>query len=66
MGSVEQFPAAASRRSPRLMDRVLSELRVRHYSIRTEEAYTAWIRRYIVLMARAVGSEAASLGLNKT
>jgi integron integrase len=47
MGSVEQFPAAASRRSPRLMDRVLSELRVRHYSIRTEEAYTAWIRRYI-------------------
>lgn len=29
------------------MDRVVSELRVRHYSIRTEEAYTAWIRRYI-------------------
>jgi integron integrase len=29
------------------MERVRSELRVRHYSIRTEEAYTAWIRRYI-------------------
>jgi integron integrase len=29
------------------MDRVRSELRVRHYSIRTEEAYTSWIRRYI-------------------
>jgi len=29
------------------MERVRSELRVRHYSIRTEEAYTSWIRRYI-------------------
>jgi integron integrase len=26
---------------------VRSELRVRHYSIRTEEAYTSWVRRYI-------------------
>ena len=47
MGQVETFPAPASRRRRRLMDRVRSELRVRHYSIRTEEAYTAWIRRYI-------------------
>jgi integron integrase len=29
------------------MDRVRSELRVRHYSIRSEDAYTSWIRRYI-------------------
>jgi integron integrase len=29
------------------MDRVRSEIRVRHYSIRTEEAYSSWIRRYI-------------------
>ncbi len=47
MGNVQQFPVAASRRPRRLMDRVISEIRVRHYSIRTEEAYTAWIRRYI-------------------
>ncbi len=47
MGSVEQFPATASPRPRRLMDRVRSEIRVRHYSIRTEEAYTGWIRRYI-------------------
>ena len=47
MGQAESFPAPASRRPRRLMDRVRSELRVRHYSIRTEEAYTAWIRRYI-------------------
>jgi len=47
MGQVEPFPAPASRRPRRLMDRVRSEIRVRHYSIRTEEAYTSWIRRYI-------------------
>lgn len=47
MGSVQQFPAPASPRPRRLMDRVISEIRVRHYSIRTEEAYTGWIRRYI-------------------
>jgi hypothetical protein len=33
---------------PRLLDRVRAALRARHYSRRTEEAYVAWIRRYIV------------------
>jgi integron integrase len=32
---------------PRLLDRVRQALRLRHYSRRTEEAYVAWIRRYI-------------------
>ncbi len=33
---------------PRLLDRVRAALRIRHYSRRTEEAYVAWIRRYIL------------------
>lgn len=33
--------------SPRLYDRIVDVLRVRHYSRRTEEAYIHWIRRYI-------------------
>jgi integron integrase len=33
--------------SPRLYDRIVEVLRVRHYSRRTEEAYIHWIRRYI-------------------
>jgi integron integrase len=33
---------------PKLLERVRHAIRVRHYSIRTEEAYVAWIRRYIV------------------
>ena len=32
---------------PRLLDRVRAAVRARHYSRRTEEAYVAWIRRYI-------------------
>ncbi|HUF28932.1 MAG TPA: integron integrase [Gemmatimonadaceae bacterium] len=32
---------------PRLLTRVRLELRVRHYSRRTEESYVAWIRRFI-------------------
>ncbi|HUI92342.1 MAG TPA: integron integrase [Chitinivibrionales bacterium] len=31
----------------RLLGKVVSEIRVRHYSLRTEEAYLAWIRRFI-------------------
>jgi integrase-like protein len=33
---------------PRLFDRVRAALRTRHYSRRTEDAYVAWIKRYIV------------------
>src|SRR6266540_6978775 len=33
---------------PRLLDRVREAIRARHYSRRTEKAYVAWIRRYIL------------------
>ncbi len=32
---------------PKLMDQVRDKLRVKHYSIRTEQAYSGWIKRYI-------------------
>lgn len=32
---------------PKLLDQVRGAIRVRHYSIRTEEAYIQWIKRYI-------------------
>ena len=34
--------------SPRLLEQVRDRLRVKHYSLRTEQAYVQWIRRYIV------------------
>lgn len=33
---------------PKLLDRARSLLRLRHYSIRTEQAYLDWIRRFIL------------------
>lgn len=33
---------------PKLLDQVRNELRVRHYSLRTEATYVHWIRRYIL------------------
>ena len=35
--------------APRLLDQVRARMRLRHYSLRTEQAYLYWIRRYIRL-----------------
>lgn len=35
-------------KQPRLLDQVREALRVRHYSLRTEESYTHWIKRFIL------------------
>ncbi len=34
--------------APRILEQVRAAIRVRHYSIRTEEAYLHWIRRFIL------------------
>jgi integron integrase len=38
----------AGRREPRLLDRLRLAVRTRHYSLRTEEAYVAWVRRFVL------------------
>jgi site-specific recombinase XerD len=35
-------------RPRKLLDQVRDAIRLKHYSIRTEEAYVAWIRRFIL------------------
>jgi integron integrase len=35
-------------RPPKLLDRMRAEIRVRHYSIRTEDVYVGWARRFIL------------------
>ena len=44
------YPLASASGSgkPKLLEQVRQLLRLRHYSLRTEEAYLAWIRRYIL------------------
>jgi integron integrase len=41
-------PAPAPPQPPRLLDRLRAACRLRHYSLRTEEAYAGWARRYIL------------------
>jgi site-specific recombinase XerD len=41
------FPSAPQK--PKLLDRVREAIRARHYSRNTEDAYVAWIRRFIFL-----------------
>jgi len=36
------------KQKPKLLEQVKTALRTRHYSIRTEDAYIHWIRRYIL------------------
>ena len=33
---------------PKLLEQVKQKIRLKHYSIRTEEAYVSWIRRFIL------------------
>ena len=42
------MPQAAEPRRPKLLDQVRAAIRARHYSRRTERAYTGWIRRFIL------------------
>jgi integron integrase len=42
------FPdKSTTKNPPRLLDQVRDKLRVKHYSIRTEQTYLDWIKRYI-------------------
>jgi hypothetical protein len=34
--------------SPKLLDQLRDKIRLKHYSIRTEEAYADWVRRFIL------------------
>lgn len=48
--TVTPFPGTVpgEHQPPKLLDRVRIAIRTRHYSLRTEEAYVGWIRRFIL------------------
>jgi integron integrase len=46
-GGAPSGPVGPAPGQPRLLDRVRHAIRARHYSLRTEEAYVAWIKRFI-------------------
>jgi integron integrase len=41
-------PAAVVSSKPRLLDQLRDAIRLRHYSLRTEETYIQWVRRFIL------------------
>jgi integron integrase len=52
------------KQKPRLLDRVRAAIRQRHYSLRTEEAYADWVRRFVVFHGKRHPEEmgAAEIG----
>ena len=42
---------------PKLLDQVRNKIRLKHYSIRTEEAYADWVRRFILFFDKRHPSE---------
>ena len=56
-----QSESGSLRTKPRLFDQVREVMRFKHYSIRTEEAYLGWIRRFILFHGKrhpeALGTE---------
>ena len=44
-----QYPSEnLPNQEPKLLDQVRGKIRLKHYSIRTEQAYTDWIKRFIL------------------
>jgi hypothetical protein len=41
------LPGAVRRNNPKVLDQARAVSRLKHYSIRTEQACTDWIRRFI-------------------
>ena len=56
------LPAA---QAPKLLDRVRDAIRARHYSLRTEEAYVGWVRRFIVFHNKRHPAEMGESEINR-
>nr|AAX14926.1 integrase [Xanthomonas perforans] len=52
MNYTQKDGGVTARSGPKLLDQVRDRLRVRHYSLRTEQAYLSWIRRFILASGR--------------
>jgi len=41
-------PLTSSPQGKKLLDQLSDQLRIKHYSLRTEHSYTSWARQYIL------------------
>ena len=51
--------------APRLLQQVRDQLRLRHYSLRTEQAYLGWVRRFILANGRRHPRELGAIHLER-
>jgi integron integrase len=58
-------PVGPAPDGPKLLDRVRTAMRVRHYSLRTEEAYVSWIRRFILFHNKRHPADMAEAEINR-
>ena len=56
MGTLKPI-ANTPAQSPKLLDQVRAKIRLKHYSIRTEQSYSDWIRRFILFHDKKHPSE---------
>jgi len=49
----------------KLLDRVRAAIRARHYSLRTEEAYVGWVRRFILFHRKRHPAEMGEAEINQ-
>lgn len=50
---------------PKLLDQLREAIRVRHYSLRTEEAYVQWVKRYIYYHGKRHPADLAERHVNR-
>jgi len=60
MNAHPEVSGAGVAQPPRLLDQLRHHLRARHYSIRTEQAYVDWVRRYILFHGKRHPREMAA------
>ena len=53
----QTVPSVSPTKAPRLLDRVRTAIRLRHFSRKTEEAYVGWARRFILFHGKRHPSE---------
>ena len=58
-------PAPVPVSKPKLLDQVRDAIRLRHYSIRTEEVYINWIKRFILFHDKRHPAEMAEAEVRK-
>jgi integron integrase len=58
-------PGPAPPQPPRLLDRVRAACRVRHYSIRTEDCYADWVKRFVLFHGKRHPLEMGAAEINQ-